>query len=158
MKYILKQNCFAWGEDFIIRDAHGHDVYFIDGRNIENYRLLKKMKVGIIIPIFQIDQVLKDHIISQQMSNIHFLKKYYWYHLALPLSCLIAVLLAAPLSFSSQRSGVMAGILQSLVLMVVFICFREFFMTLNQIPPLLAGTLPTIIFLVVGIIGLTKKT
>ncbi|MCJ8331291.1 MAG: LptF/LptG family permease [Lentisphaeria bacterium] len=124
----------------------------------QNYRLLNKMKAGIIIPIFQIDQVLKDQIIAQQIGNIHFLKKYYWYHLALPLSCIIAVLLAAPLSFSSQRSGVMLGILQSLVLMVVFICFREFFMTLNQIPPLLAGTVPTLIFLVLGLIGLTKKT
>lgn len=32
MRYVMKQKLFSWGDDFTIRDAEGHDVFFVDGK------------------------------------------------------------------------------------------------------------------------------
>ena len=32
MRYVLRQKFWSWGDDFKIRDAEGHDVFFVDGR------------------------------------------------------------------------------------------------------------------------------
>ena len=32
MRYVMKQKLFAFGDDFMIKDANGQDVYFVDGR------------------------------------------------------------------------------------------------------------------------------
>ena len=30
MRYVMKQKLFAFGDDFMIQDADGRDVYFVD--------------------------------------------------------------------------------------------------------------------------------
>jgi uncharacterized protein YxjI len=32
MRYLMKQKLFAFGDDFMIQDAEGRDVYFVDGK------------------------------------------------------------------------------------------------------------------------------
>lgn len=32
MRYLMKKKLLSWGADFTIRDADGHDVFFIDGK------------------------------------------------------------------------------------------------------------------------------
>src|SRR5438045_2467594 len=32
MRYILKQKLFSFGDDFLIKDESGRDVYFVDGK------------------------------------------------------------------------------------------------------------------------------
>ena len=32
MRYVLKQKLFSLGDDFLIKDAEGRDVYFVDGK------------------------------------------------------------------------------------------------------------------------------
>ena len=32
MRYVMKQKLFSWGDDFIIKDADGNDVYSVDGK------------------------------------------------------------------------------------------------------------------------------
>jgi len=32
MRYIMKQKLFSWGDDFIIKDESGRDVFFVDGK------------------------------------------------------------------------------------------------------------------------------
>jgi uncharacterized protein YxjI len=32
MRYVLRQKLLSWGDDFTIRDAGGHDAYFVDGK------------------------------------------------------------------------------------------------------------------------------
>lgn len=32
MRYVMKQKLFSWGDDFLIKDAAGRDVFFVDGR------------------------------------------------------------------------------------------------------------------------------
>jgi uncharacterized protein YxjI len=34
MRYVLKQDLFAWGDDFNILDEHGKEIYFVDGTGI----------------------------------------------------------------------------------------------------------------------------
>lgn len=32
MRYQMKQKLLSWGDDFYVRDEHGNDVYFVDGK------------------------------------------------------------------------------------------------------------------------------
>lgn len=32
MRYLMKQKLFCWGDDFIIKNGAGEDVFFVDGR------------------------------------------------------------------------------------------------------------------------------
>ncbi len=32
MRYVMKQKLFAFGDDFMIQDGEGHDIYFVDGK------------------------------------------------------------------------------------------------------------------------------
>jgi uncharacterized protein YxjI len=32
MRYVMKEKMWAWGDDYRVRDEHGRDVFFIDGR------------------------------------------------------------------------------------------------------------------------------
>src|SRR5438876_1807764 len=32
MRYVMKQKLFAWGDDFVIRDEHERDAFFVDGK------------------------------------------------------------------------------------------------------------------------------
>jgi uncharacterized protein YxjI len=32
MRYVMKQKLFSWGDDFMIKDEAGRDVFFVDGK------------------------------------------------------------------------------------------------------------------------------
>lgn len=32
MRYVMKQKLFSWGDDFVIRDEDGRDVFLVDGK------------------------------------------------------------------------------------------------------------------------------
>jgi len=32
MRYVMKEKLFCWGDDFVIRDEQGRDVFFVDGQ------------------------------------------------------------------------------------------------------------------------------
>ncbi|HEX8201667.1 MAG TPA: LURP-one-related family protein [Isosphaeraceae bacterium] len=32
MRYVMRQKLFAWGDDFVIRDEDGRDVFYVDGK------------------------------------------------------------------------------------------------------------------------------
>ncbi len=32
MRYVMKQKLLAWGDDFVIRDESGRDVFYVDGK------------------------------------------------------------------------------------------------------------------------------
>ena len=32
MRYVMKQKLFSWGDDFLIRNEAGQEVFFVDGR------------------------------------------------------------------------------------------------------------------------------
>ncbi|WP_406699202.1 LURP-one-related family protein [Singulisphaera sp. Ch08] len=32
MRYVMRQKLFSWGDDFIIRDSDGNDLFYVDGK------------------------------------------------------------------------------------------------------------------------------
>lgn len=32
MRYVMRQKLFSWGDDFIIRDGDGNDLFYVDGK------------------------------------------------------------------------------------------------------------------------------
>ncbi len=32
MRYLMRQKFWSWGDDFIIKDEHGRDVFYVDGK------------------------------------------------------------------------------------------------------------------------------
>ena len=32
MRYLMRHKFWAWGDDFVIKDADGHEVYYVDGK------------------------------------------------------------------------------------------------------------------------------
>jgi hypothetical protein len=32
MRYVMRQKLLSWGDDFVIRDEGGRDVFFVDGK------------------------------------------------------------------------------------------------------------------------------
>ena len=32
MRYVMKQKLFSWGDDFVIKDENGNEVFFVDGK------------------------------------------------------------------------------------------------------------------------------
>jgi uncharacterized protein YxjI len=53
MRYVLKQDLFAWGDDFHIYDDQGKEVYFVDGhgiavRNRLSFQDMAKQEVAFI--------------------------------------------------------------------------------------------------------------
>jgi uncharacterized protein YxjI len=32
MRYVMRQKLFAWGDDFVIKDEEGRDVFYVDGK------------------------------------------------------------------------------------------------------------------------------
>lgn len=76
------------------------------------------------------------------------------YRWALPITCLVTVLLAAPLSIHFARRGAGSGIFLAIVLSVLMIFFSSITLALGEaaiVPPLLAAWLPNIIFALVGL-------
>ena len=32
MRYVMRQKWLSWGDDFVIRDEDGRDVFYVDGK------------------------------------------------------------------------------------------------------------------------------
>jgi uncharacterized protein YxjI len=59
MRYVLKQKLFSIGGDFMIKDAQGNDVYFVDGKAISiGRRLIIKDMKG------ETEATIQQHIVS----------------------------------------------------------------------------------------------
>jgi lipopolysaccharide export system permease protein len=81
-------------------------------------------------------------------------RTHYHYRIALPWSCLVVALIAAPLGVGFSRRGVLASVASAILLVFVMMFFTNFFLALGEgdrIPAWAAGWAPAIIF---GIIGL----
>jgi uncharacterized protein YxjI len=59
MRYVLKQKLFSIGGDFMIKDAQGNDVYFVDGKAISiGRRLIIKNMQG------ETEATIQQHLVS----------------------------------------------------------------------------------------------
>ncbi len=77
----------------------------------------------------------------------------FFYRLAFPWSCFLAVFLGIPLATKNERTGSMLAIISAVGLIVVYIVVAEIFLILGKsgmLNPLLCGLAPTIAFIAAG--------
>lgn len=80
---------------------------------------------------------------------------YLYRHLAFPWACFLCAFLALPLAAKNQRSGIFSSIMSAVGVIVAYQILSDVFIMLGksgQIPPVIAGLLPTVAFAAYGII------
>ncbi|MCQ2379517.1 MAG: LptF/LptG family permease [Victivallaceae bacterium] len=89
---------------------------------------------------------------AQRVKDIYM--TIFYYRLAFPWSCFLAVFLGIPLATKNERTGSLIAIITAVAMIVVYIVVAQIFLVLGKagaLPPVLAGTLPTIGFIAFGI-------
>ena len=77
----------------------------------------------------------------------------FYYRLAFPWACFLAVFLGIPLATKNERSGNLLALIMAVVIIVVYIVIAQIFLVLGKqgvIPAPIAGLMPTIAFLIYG--------
>lgn len=90
---------------------------------------------------------------DQPTSNKSAYLTQWHYRWALPITCIVTVLLAAPLSIHFSRRGAGSGVFLAVVLSVLMLFVSSITLALGEaavIPPLLAAWLPNIVFTFIG--------
>ena len=78
----------------------------------------------------------------------------FYYRLAFPWACFLAVFLGIPLATKNERTGSMLAIISAIVVIVVYIVVAQIFLSLGKsgyVNPVLAGLMPTIGFIAYGV-------
>lgn len=102
----------------------------------------------------EISSWLASPLAKQEVSNQFSYLTHWHYRWALPLTCLVTVLLAAPLSIHFARRGSGSGIFLAVLLSILMIFFSSVALALGEaalLPPALAAWLPNLGF---GLLGL----
>ena len=82
-------------------------------------------------------------------------RTYEQHRLALPMQCVVVVLLAGPLAIVFSRRGVIGGVAVAMALYAAFLLTTYFFLALGKgarIDPMLAAWTPTALFLIIGLV------
>ncbi len=77
----------------------------------------------------------------------------FYYRLAFPWACFLAVFLGIPLATKNERSGSLLAIIMAVVIIIVYIVMAQVFLLLGKqgvLPPAIAGLAPTICFIIYG--------
>ena len=78
----------------------------------------------------------------------------FYYRIAFPWACFLAVFLGIPLATKNERTGSMLAIISAIVVIVVYIVVAQVFLVLGKgghVNPALAGLMPTIGFISYGV-------
>jgi LPS export ABC transporter permease LptG len=97
---------------------------------------------------------LASPLATQAISNRPSYLTHWHYRWALPFTCLVSVIIAAPLSIHFARRGSSSGIFLAVVLSVLLLFSSSVSLTLGEaaiIPPALAAWLPNIFFTLLGL-------
>jgi LPS export ABC transporter permease LptG len=92
---------------------------------------------------------------TQDMAprNRAILMSVFYYRLAFPWACFLAVFLGIPLATKNERSGIMLSIIVAIAVIVAYIIISQLMLILGKqgyMHPMFAGLFPTIAFLVYG--------
>lgn len=77
----------------------------------------------------------------------------FYYRLAFPWACFLAVFLGIPLATKNERSGNLLALIMAVIIIVIYIVIAQIFLVLGKqglLPPPIAGLMPTIAFIVYG--------
>ena len=78
----------------------------------------------------------------------------FYYRIAFPWACFLAVFLGVPLATKNERTGSMMAIISAIVVIIVYIVIAQIFLVLGKggyVNPVLAGLMPTIGFICYGV-------
>jgi lipopolysaccharide export LptBFGC system permease protein LptF len=88
-------------------------------------------------------------------------RTHYHYRIALPWTCLVVALIAAPLGVGFSRRGVLASVASAILLVFALNFSTHFFLALGEgdrIPAWIAGWAPAIVFGTIGLYLLQLRT
>ena len=97
------------------------------------------------------DIIRKNPKLPDRIKNIYM--TVFYFRLAFPWACLLAVFLGIPLATKNERTGSLLAIITAVVMIVAYIVIAQIFQVLGKngiIPPLIAGLTPTIAFILCG--------
>jgi lipopolysaccharide export LptBFGC system permease protein LptF len=84
----------------------------------------------------------------------------FYFRLAFPWACFLAVFLGIPLATKNERTGSLLAVITAVVLIVAYIVVAQIFQVLGKggvIPPLVAGLAPTVVFIFCGAFRLISQ-
>jgi len=88
---------------------------------------------------------------SQRVKTIYM--TVFYYRLAFPWACFLAVFLGIPLATKNERSGSLLAIIMAVVIIVIYIVLAQIFLVLGKrgvMNPVFAGLAPTVGFIIYG--------
>ena len=103
------------------------------------------------LPTLEIWRQLRKRDMPEKVRNI--LKTVFFYRLAFPWACFLAVFLGIPLATKNERTGSMLAIISAIGVIVVYIVIAQVFLLLGKagyVNPALAGLMPTLGFICYG--------
>ena len=104
------------------------------------------------LPTLKILQLLRrNKNMPERMRAIY--RTVFYYRLAFPWACFLAVFLGIPLATKNERTGSMLAIVSAIVVIVVYIVIAQIFLVMGKdgyVNPVLAGLAPTIGFIAYG--------
>lgn len=89
---------------------------------------------------------------SRRSRNVYW--TVFFYRMAFPWSCFLAVFLGIPLATKSERSGILTSIITAVVIIIGYIVVAQTFLVIGKqgyLNPLIAGLLPTAAFIAYGV-------
>ena len=133
-----------------------HDVLFVSSKDIPETPEMSETAITNpdMLSSLEIYHFLKQN--PDLPKPIRALYQTYLYrHLAFPWACFLCAFLALPLAAKNQRSGIFTSIMSAVGVIVAYQILSDVFIMLGksgQIPPVIAGLLPTVAFAAYGII------
>ncbi|MEM7144955.1 MAG: LptF/LptG family permease [Verrucomicrobiota bacterium] len=136
---------------YVIEDFSSYDV---DSPWSENpWKLISSSLKPEYLGIPQLTSYLKTNH-DYTPSKLAPFRTHWHYRWSLPLSCLVIVLIAAPLGVVYSRRGILGGVASSIFIFALLVFTSHSFLALgkgNHLPPLVAAWLANLLFLVVGV-------
>ena len=104
------------------------------------------------------DTVRRNPNFPERIKNIYM--TVFYFRLAFPWACFLAVFLGIPLATKNERTGSLLAVITAVVLIVAYIVVAQIFQVLGKggvIPPLVAGLAPTVVFIFCGAFRLISQ-
>lgn len=99
-----------------------------------------------------LDLVLRNPDMAPKVKDIYM--TVFYYRLAFPWACFLAVFLGIPLATKNERTGSMLAIIAAIVMIVGYMVVAQIFLVLGKsgvLPPIIAGLTPTLLFVGYGV-------
>ncbi|MBE6366804.1 MAG: YjgP/YjgQ family permease [Lentisphaerae bacterium] len=152
-------------EDIVMTEYSSDGLFAKPSKNLKTWKLSDKIATETPVdiqysvkPVEELpswvifDLVVRTKDMSQRSKNVYW--TVFFYRLAFPWSCFLAVFLGIPLATKSERTGILTSIITAVVIIVGYIVVAQIFLVIGKqgyIPPVIAGLAPTAAFIAYGI-------